>query len=121
MTDKPTPPGRRRLKLDVPRDLNAVYSNFVILSTTRHEIIIDFAQVIPTDPRARVQSRVIMSPTHAKMLFNVLQKNIARYEEQHGEIPIEQPPSLADQLFSSVRDDGDKDDKPNDDGDDTHE
>jgi hypothetical protein len=111
MNNDNKPNNKKQIKLHIPPDLTAVYSNLAMMSTTRNEIIMDFAQLLPPDPRARVQSRVILSPQHAKLLLTLLQRNIERYEAQHGTIEINTPPSLAEQLFQGIQPDfGDDDD-----------
>jgi hypothetical protein len=60
-------------------------------------------QILPNDPRARVQARVAMTPANAKMLLNALKERIGHFEQLHGEIKVPaRPPSLADQLFGSI-------------------
>jgi len=101
---------KKQIKLHIPQDLNAVYSNIAVMSTTRNEMIIDFAQLLPPDPRAKVQSRVVLTPQHAKLLLTLLQRNIGRYEAKHGEIELPAQPSLADQLFRGIAGEDDDDD-----------
>ncbi len=110
---KPNKGGQRQIRLEVPASLNAVYSNAVIVSHTHNEVVLDFVQLMPNDPRARIQSRVVMTPTNAKLFLKALGDNLARYEATHGEIKTpNRPPSLAEQLFGSVKpDDGDDGDK----------
>lgn len=103
MTQPPAQP-QRQLRLELPANLNAVYSNAVIISQTNTEIVFDFLQVMPNDPRARVQTRVVMTPSSAKSFMRALEQNLTRYEEKHGEIVVPpQPVSLADQLFGGVK------------------
>lgn len=119
MTDNPNPnpganpnanPNRRQIKLEMP-NAPATYSNAALISHTQSEIILDFIQLLPNDPRARVQHRVVMSPMHAKLLLNALKDNIARYESRFGTIETpNRPQSLADQLFSGVNPPGEGDD-----------
>ncbi|MEO0561611.1 MAG: DUF3467 domain-containing protein [Chloroflexota bacterium] len=109
MTDNPNPNRKKQIKLNIPPELKAVYSNLAVMSSTRNEMVINFAQMLPPDPRATVQSRVVMTPQHAKLLMTLLQRNIANYEAQHGEIEITVPTSLADQLFRGVGGDDDDD------------
>ena len=107
----PTPqpqPGQKRIAIDIPKELAAVYANLAFISHTPGEIVLDFAQVLPRTPHGRVLSRVIMSPMHAKMLQNALAQNIANYERQFGEIRL--PSSLAEQFFRFPQQGGDKDD-----------
>jgi hypothetical protein len=102
----------RRLNLEIPGDLAATYANFAIITHSPWEIFLDFAQILPNVPKARVRTRLVLTPTNAKMLLKALEENIARFEAQHGEITLpKQPQSLADQLFSTIRpqdEDGDE-------------
>lgn len=111
---EPKKPTTRRLNLEVPANLAAVYANFAIITHSPYEVFLDFAQILPNVPKARVQTRLVLSPTNAKMLLKALQENISRYEAQHGEIKTPpRPVSLADQLFSTIRaedEDEDEDD-----------
>ncbi len=102
--NRPPQPPRRQIKLEIPADLQATYANFAIISHSPWEIFLDFAQILPSVPKARVQTRLVLTPANAKMLLRALQDNIARYERQHGEIALPPPaPSLADQLFNTIR------------------
>ena len=108
----PQPPKpHRQLRLEIPNNLNATYANGAVISQTHSEIIMDFLQIIPNDPRARIRSRIVMTPANAKSFLLALQQNLDRYEERHGEIKLPpKPVSLADQLFKSVKpDDGEGD------------
>jgi hypothetical protein len=95
---------QRQLRLEIPANLNAQYANAVIISQTHSEIIMDFIQVMPNDPCARIQTRVAMTPANAKMFLKALADNLQRFEELHGEISLPpQPVSLAEQLFGNVK------------------
>lgn len=108
------PQGARRLRLEIPANLSAAYANGVIITQNAGEILLDFVQVLPHDQRARVQSRVVMTPASAKALLRALTQNLELYEQKHGEIQLPpQPASLADQLFGSVKP---EDSKEKDDG-----
>ncbi len=117
MADPKIPPSQpRRLNLEIPADLPAVYANFAIITHSPWEVFLDFAQILPNVPKARVRTRIVLTPTNAKMLLKALQENIDRYEKQNGEITLPpRPQSLADQLFNSIHspDDGD-DEEPED-------
>jgi len=67
------------------------YSNLAIISHSTSEFIIDFAAVLPGVTKARVKSRVILTPEHAKRLLLSLQDNITRYESAMGKIEIPKP------------------------------
>jgi hypothetical protein len=103
MSDPPSekPPHRVQIKIEIPRDLKATYANFAVISHSPSEMIFDFAQVLPQQPKAPVQARLVMTPLNAKLLYRALGENIAKYEAQFGEIKLPtQGPSLAQQFFS---------------------
>lgn len=72
------------------------YSNLVIIAHSSSEFIIDFAAVMPAVPKAKVKSRIILTPEHAKRLLMSLQENIVRYESVHGQIVIPSPQRASD-------------------------
>jgi hypothetical protein len=102
MTDQSSekPPGRVQVKIEIPANLQVTYANFAVISHSASEMIFDYAQLLPQQPKARVQARVVMTPLNAKLLYRALGENIARYESQFGEIKLpKQGPSLAQQFF----------------------
>ena len=106
------PAGQNRIQFELPANLNVVYSNAAMVSQTHSEIIIDFIQIMPNDPRARVQSRIAMTPANAKLFLKALETNLQRFEQTHGEISLPPPsPSLADQLFGLHKPDDTQDPK----------
>lgn len=96
---KQPPPGQKRVSINIPKELEAIYANVAFISHTPAEIVIDFAQVLPRMTHGQVKSRVIMSPMHAKMLQAALAQQIANYERQFGEIPLPSSMALANQFF----------------------
>ena len=48
--------------------------------------------MLPGLQKAKVKSRVIMAPEHAKRLLAALQENIMRYEQEYGRIEIPNQP-----------------------------
>jgi hypothetical protein len=101
------PAGQNQIRLEIPANLSAIFSNASIINQTPNEIVLDFVQIMPNDPRARVQSRIVMTPAAAKSFLFALQQNLQRYEQVYGEIklPNQGSGSLADQLFTSSRPD----------------
>ena len=73
---------------------NGIYSNLAIINHSNSEFIIDFITVMPGAPKAKVTSRVILTPEHAKRFKKALEDNIIRYENANGEIKIQDPPSI---------------------------
>lgn len=64
------------------------YANLVMINHSPAEFILDFARIVPGSPKAKVQTRVILAPTHAKNLLKALETNIKKYEDTHGEIKV---------------------------------
>ena len=81
---KENPNKKKQIRLELPKDPNAIYANTVMITHTANEVIFDFIQVMPNDNRARVQKRILMTPTHAKLLLQALQENLQKFESKHG-------------------------------------
>jgi len=62
------------------------YANLAVISHSSSEFIIDFVRIMPGLPKAKVQSRIIITPEHAKRLLFALQENVAKYEAMNGNI-----------------------------------
>lgn len=62
------------------------YSNLAIISHSHAEFVLDFIRVMPGVPKAKVKSRIIMTPQHAKRLMKALADNIQKFENVHGVI-----------------------------------
>ena len=63
-----------------------VYSNLAMISHSNAEFVVDFIRMMPNVPKAKVKSRIILTPQHAKRLMAALRDNINRYEMQFGKI-----------------------------------
>jgi hypothetical protein len=77
-----------------PSTESGVYSNAANIIHNKNEFIFDFAIILPGKNAAKVQSRVITSPAHAKQLMTALQNNISKYEQSFGEIKAEVIPPI---------------------------
>ena len=73
------------------------YANFVVVTHSPAEFVMDFTRILPGVPKAKVHSRIIMAPQHAKAFLGALNDNIKKFETKHGEIKM---PSR-DEGFSS--------------------
>ncbi len=63
-----------------------IYSNLVLITHSNAEFVLDFTRMLPGLPKAKVQSRIILAPPHAKALLTALEDNIKKYEENFGAI-----------------------------------
>lgn len=86
--------GPNQLNIELPEDIaEGTYSNLAIISHSQSEFVIDFIRLVPNVPKAKVKSRVILTPQHAKRLLKALADNINRFEQQFGLISeTDQPP-----------------------------
>ncbi|MBS1782658.1 MAG: DUF3467 domain-containing protein [Bacteroidetes bacterium] len=62
------------------------YANLAIITHSFAEFVLDFVNVMPNVPKAKVKSRIVMTPVHAKRLMRALVENVKRFEAQHGVI-----------------------------------
>jgi len=71
------------------KEAEGTYSNLAIISHSPAEFIIDFTRIFPGIPKAKVHSRIIMTPQHTKLFLNAMKENIQRFENQYGEIVVQ--------------------------------
>ena len=62
------------------------YSNLAIINHSPSEFVVDFIKVMPGVPKAKVNSRIIITPEHAKKFSIALNDNISKYEKKYEEI-----------------------------------
>jgi hypothetical protein len=74
--------GQRQIQIELPANLDAIYSNFALITHSPSEMIIDFARVLPNVPKAKVYARMVMTPMNAKALG----ENLSKFEDKYGEI-----------------------------------
>ena len=76
-----------KLNIELPEEIaEGTYSNLAVISHSNSEFIIDFIRTVPNVPKAKVKSRVILTPQHAKRLLKALTDNVKKFEGQHGKI-----------------------------------
>lgn len=63
-----------------------VYANLAMIAHSNSEFVIDFIRLMPGVPKAKVKSRIILTPEHAQRLLQALQDNISKYENNFGSI-----------------------------------
>lgn len=63
-----------------------VYANLAMIAHSSSEFVIDFIRLMPGVPKAKVKSRIVITPEHAKRLLKALEENINKYENSFGDI-----------------------------------
>ena len=76
-----------QINIELPEEIaEGVYSNLAMVAHSNSEFVIDFIRLMPGVPKAKVKSRVVITPEHAKRLLNALADNIKKFEENFGDI-----------------------------------
>jgi hypothetical protein len=85
---------QNQLNIELSEEVaEGIYSNLAIITHSNQEFVLDFIRVMPGTPKAKVKSRVIITPEHAKRLLVALEDNIEKYEAANGRIKTQQDPS----------------------------
>ncbi|MFK7807770.1 MAG: DUF3467 domain-containing protein [Saprospiraceae bacterium] len=78
---------QNKLNIELPEEVaEGIYSNLAIISHSTSEFVVDFIRLMPNVPKAKVKSRIVLTPQHAKKLLRALADNVEKYEAQHGKI-----------------------------------
>jgi len=65
-----------------------IYANLAVITHSSSEFVLDFVRIMPGLPKAKVQSRIILTPEHAKRLMTALQDNVKKFEAANGPIKV---------------------------------
>ncbi len=85
--NKKTKGNLNQINIELSEEIaEGVYSNLAMIAHSNSEFVIDFIRLMPGVPKAKVKSRVVITPEHAKRLSNALIDNIRKYEESFGPI-----------------------------------
>ena len=77
------------INIELSEDIaEGVYANLAMIAHSNSEFVVDFIRLMPGVPKAKVKSRIILTPEHAKRLLEALQENVTKYEAAFG--PIKQ-------------------------------
>lgn len=91
--------------MEQPEDLNqinielseeiaeGIFSNLAIITHSNTEFVVDFIRIMPGIPKAKVKSRIILTPEHAKRLTAAMIDNVERYEAENGRIKTHDEPT----------------------------
>ena len=85
--------GKINIELD-EKVAEGIYSNLAIINHSASEFVLDFVTLMPGVPKAKVKSRIILTPQHAKRLLKAIGENIHRFELAHGEIKDSEQPQV---------------------------
>jgi hypothetical protein len=86
---------QNQLNIELPEDVSeGVYSNLAIISHSHSEFVVDFVRLVPNVPKAKVKSRIILTPMHAKRLMRALAENVKKFEAQFGSIDEPEIPTF---------------------------
>ncbi|MBT8221472.1 MAG: DUF3467 domain-containing protein [Bacteroidia bacterium] len=78
---------KNNINIELPEEVaEGIYSNLAIISHSHSEFVVDFIRLVPNVPKAKVKSRVILTPQHAKRLMAALAENIKKFEKQYGKV-----------------------------------
>jgi hypothetical protein len=76
-----------QLNIELSEEIaDGIYSNLAIITHSNSEFVIDFVKMMPGVPKAKVKSRILLTPQHAKRLMKALKDNISKFEQAHGAI-----------------------------------
>ena len=78
---------KNQINIELTEEVAAgIYSNLAIITHSPTEFVLDFVSMMPGAPKAKVKSRIVMTPQHAKRLYKALADNLSKYESNFGTI-----------------------------------
>ena len=86
----------QEINIEIPEEIaEGSYANLSIIAHSNAEFILDFIQLVPNMPKAKVKSRIIMTPQQTKRLMLALTDNIKKFEQAYGnikDVDLQAPP-----------------------------
>ena len=83
MEEKP----KNQINIELTDEMaGGIYSNLASITHSPTEFVLDFVSLMPGAPKAKVKSRIVMTPQHAKRLYKALAENLGKYESNFGPI-----------------------------------
>ncbi len=93
---------QNQINIELPEEVaEGIYSNLAIISHSHSEFVVDFIRMMPNVPKAKVKSRVVLTPQHAKRLLRALAENVKKFEAQFGSIAEHDIPSYPNMNFNT--------------------
>ena len=88
-------PAEQQLNIELTEEMaDGTYANLAIITHSFAEFVMDYVNVMPNMPKAKVKARIVMTPQHAKRLMKALIENVKRFEGQYGVIKDQETPAL---------------------------
>jgi len=85
--DEKNVPEQVNINIELPEDVaEGIYSNLAVITHSNSEFILDFIRIMPGAPKAKVKSRILLTPQHAKRLMRALKDNLAKFESVNGPV-----------------------------------
>ncbi len=95
---------QKQLNIELPEEVaEGIYANLAIISHSHSEFVVDFIRLMPSVPKAKVKSRIILTPMHAKRLMKALAENVKKFESQFGSIDEPEIPPFPNMNFNTPK------------------
>lgn len=96
MAEKDEQKQQNQLNIELSEEIaEGQYVNLAMIAHSNSEFVIDFIKMMPGVPKAKVKSRIVITPEHAKRLLYALKDNIDKFESNFGPIKqSEEPPKF---------------------------
>jgi hypothetical protein len=87
MSEEQKQSSQNQINIELSEEVaEGIYANLAMIAHSNSEFVIDFIRLMPGVPKAKVKSRVVITPEHAKRLLKALRDNIEKYEDTFGAI-----------------------------------
>lgn len=89
-----------QINIELSEDMaEGTYSNLAIITHSNAEFVLDFINLMPNSPKAKVKARIVQTPQHAKRLLKALAENVKKFEQLHGPIKDLEPSNSLPMTF----------------------
>ena len=73
------------IQIELPEEIaQGKYANLAVIAHSSYDFVIDFIRILPGLPKAKVQSRIILTPDNARRLLYALEDNIRKFDEMES-------------------------------------
>jgi len=104
MSDKKNPNQPQELNIELSEEIaEGIYTNFAMIGHSPTEFVLDFVRLLPNLNKAKVKSRIIMTPQQAKRFMMAMRENLKIYENQFGLIKEDNTPPIPPVQFNTPK------------------